>query len=307
MPSNAFHYYFAKCVYDKMPDEIKHTIDTDKSSYLLGGQGPDILFYLKILRNIDDPLGSKVHSSFSTLEMFESSAIYIDSTTSDSIFPFLLGQLCHYALDANVHPYVYFRELDDPKFCDKGTEKFYHINFEAALDYICIEEYQHKNSRRYRSAKHVNISSNALDEIGKYYESVVAPMADETLKASEVKRCIRLMRFALRLYDDRTGIKKILFSLLERIFKIPRYSSAVLRPRKLRSDADYMNLNRTAYPKHGNRTGLIVLTVDEMFNFAIRDAVILINNFHDRIVKKTPLDANLFLRNYAGSLKPDKN
>ncbi|MDR0751011.1 MAG: zinc dependent phospholipase C family protein [Christensenellaceae bacterium] len=303
MPSNSFHYHFGNVLYSKTSSAIQNQIDVDKPAFYFGNQGPDILFYIKLIRGVYNSLGTSVHTSFKTQEFLEASAKYIEHTQDNSILPYTYGMLCHYALDKNVHPFVYFREKDNPKFCDKKLEMFYHVDFESAMDFVCIEEYMGFESATYDSTRHLTISQETAVEIANFYETVFAPIYDPTLNSNDLLKCIKYMRRALKLFDDKKGRKLKLFKLLEKIPKFPGYPRAALRPTTLYLEPDYMNRNRSPYPEYRNHPEkTICITVDEMFNNGIIDALSLVEAFYDRITANIPLNADLFKVNFAGDL-----
>ncbi|MDR0697285.1 MAG: zinc dependent phospholipase C family protein [Christensenellaceae bacterium] len=303
MPSNSFHFHFGNVLYTKTTKEIQSQIDADKPAFLFGNQGPDILFYLKVFRGVNNALGTNVHKSFETQKLIEMSANYIKQNTYHSILPYIYGMLCHYALDKNFHPFVYFREKDNPKFCDKNIERFYHVDFESSLDFVCIEEYMGEKSQYYDSTKHLSISKSTAQEIALFYENVFAPIYDPSLKSNELIKCIRYMKMALKVFDDKNGRKLKLFNTLEKLIKLPGYPRAALRPTHLRADANYMNREHQLYPKYRNMPDqMINLSVDEMFDNAINDALILVSALYNRINFDIPLDDALFAINFAGDI-----
>ncbi|MDR2267001.1 MAG: zinc dependent phospholipase C family protein [Christensenellaceae bacterium] len=302
MPGNAFHYHFANDVYEHISQEIRDDISVSMPSYQFGGQGPDILFYLKILRGLSDTLGTSVHLSSKTQQVFEESARFVQSHNYPAILPFLYGQLCHYALDKNVHPFVYFREKDSPKFCEKGLEPFYHVAFESAMDYICITEYIKQDIKTYDSTAHVRLDESSAQQIGEYYQAVVAPIFNDPLKCEDIVKCIKYMKKALKLLDDHKGKKYTLFKFAAKLVPKAGYLRASLKPRVLDEAADYMNRKKSPYLKYRNVSETLTLSVDEMYQTAVQNAVILINAFHQTVKQNAPLDASLFEINYAGDL-----
>lgn len=303
MPSNVVHNYFAKCVLSKLKPEIVKIIDTNLKAYLVGSQGPDLLFYLRFQGKPISELGTMIHSSFNALEVFKASGDYVKVNDNLTVFAFLLGQLCHYSLDANVHPYIYNREIDLPKFYNKGGAKYIHVIFESSLDYLCIRDNLKVNTRLYKGYKNLNCSPETRLDIAKYYNKVVAPIFGMEFPIDKAEKTIVLMRNFLRICDDMMNIRYIIIRGIELILRQPRNASAFIRPRKEHIKEDWMNLERVPFPKYRYEKILSSATVEEMIEKALDEAVILINNFYDYVISGKELNEALYYRNYSGERK----
>lgn len=215
MPSNVVHNYFAKLVKKNLSDQILSVINIVPDAYSLGAQGPDLLFYLKFEKHPLNKLGSYIHESFNTADIFKLSADYQKKIGSSAIFSFLLGQLCHYAVDSVVHPYVYKREKDMPSFYPKNAHKHIHVVIESAFDYLFLRDYIKVNPNTFKSYKYLNINKEARGEIAEYYSKAVAPFFGIELPPQKAEKSINLMRGFLKFCDDTTGVKYLLLRALE--------------------------------------------------------------------------------------------
>ena len=97
-----------------------------------GCQGPDPLFYRKIL--LGSPLhklGNRMHSE-KTDELFAALSRAVRDLSGDAqeiAAAYFYGFVCHYALDSEIHPYVYCRQV---QFC---TEKLEAVRVGGAQPY----------------------------------------------------------------------------------------------------------------------------------------------------------------------------
>ena len=147
MPSNVMHNYLAKCALIRLDDNIKEIIQGDEKAYLVGAQGPDVLFYLRYEKETISKLGYNIHKNFNAREFFTRSAVYASDCQSDTVTAYLMCMLCHYALDSVMHPYVYAREKQLIPYYDESSHKPMHVVFESALDYMCIKYLLKANTR----------------------------------------------------------------------------------------------------------------------------------------------------------------
>lgn len=300
MPANILHNYFARIVKDDLPNDIVELIKANEQAYLVGGQGPDLMFYLRY----DEPplpkLGEMVHYSKRTSEIFAKSGDYVKDNSNKAVFAFLLGQLCHYALDSNIHPYVFHRELDLPKFYTKGAHKYIHVVFESGLDYICLRDMMKVKPHSFKGYKTLDIDDKSRADIAKYYSLVVAPMFDMNLPEDRADYMIRFMRKFMRIIDDRTGIKYLIIRGIEKLSGKPRNITAFMRPRKENVNEDWMNVKRTQFPRYRHEDIKCTDTVDEIILRAKSNAIELVKNFYDYVVNNNQLNEDLYYRNYAG-------
>lgn len=300
MPSNVVHNYFARRVLNGLDSPIQELINGYKDAFLVGAQGPDLLFYLRFEEEPLNKLGVMIHNSFRAHEMFTRAAQYIREENDSAVFAFILGQLCHYMLDANIHPYVYHRELDLPRFYTKGAHEYIHVVFESALDYICVKDYLKKNTMLYKGYKNLNINKKSRERVARYYSIAVAPLYDMSLPEVKAIKMIKLMRLYLRICDDMTGFRYLIIRGIEKIMGESRNVSAFIRPRKESKEQDWLNINRTPYPKYKGELELSTLTVEEMAKNAYNEAVTIINDFYKAVKENIALDKILYYRNYGG-------
>lgn len=303
MPSNVVHCYFAQKVYDSLNAEARAIIDKDKQAFFVGAQGPDLMFYMRFRKPPINKLGEMLHDSFGTGELMRQSAAYAAANDTDTMMPFIFGQLCHYALDSELHSYIYYRESDLPAHYPKSAHKYIHVVFESGLDYLCVRDYLKKNTKFYKAYKNLNISAASRRAVSLYYSRVAAPSFGIDLPPKYPYKAINLMRLFYRMLDDITGIRYIVIRGVEVILRSPQMVSAFIRPRKERKGEDWLNQSRMPFPKHRNLPHTVTHTVQEMAADAHAKALKLIYNFYGLAQGKNELDGSLYAKNYCGDLK----
>lgn len=299
MPSNVIHYYFADEVLKQLSGDIARIIDENRDAYDLGAQGPDVLFYLKF-KGEPKLLGEHIHKAADVFPLFEQSSQYLTKNYSDTLAAFVFGQLCHYASDRVIHPYVYFMEKKLLAYYPENAHKHIHVLIESAFDYLCIRDYMHLNTVFYKGADKVKIKPNSRKIVARYFSDLVAPLFNDVLSEKTAEKAIKRMRLFLQLCNDPLKIKYCLIRLVECLMGVSKTISLFIRPRREKKEEDWFNYNRTPFPKYHNQEVMTDETFDELFLRAKSDATALIKNIYDRINNNTPLDKKLYKLNYSG-------
>ena len=104
MPATAAHFMFGQLVCGALSELVKTLIQSDKDTFDLGLQGPDLLFFYNPLSaNCVSNKGTDIHSG-AARDFFEPA---LQSAFDDpAVLVYLLGCACHYALDSACHPFI---------------------------------------------------------------------------------------------------------------------------------------------------------------------------------------------------------
>ena len=113
MPATIVHSYFAKDLFDILPEGIKKDIDEDRLKMFAQGMDP-LMFYnlFCILPGKKTRNFMKEFHTTKTRSYFLSLINYIkrnDLITDSDICSYLIGNICHYALDSTVHPFIIYK------------------------------------------------------------------------------------------------------------------------------------------------------------------------------------------------------
>ena len=112
MPATITHAFFAKDVYDILPLEINKKLDLNRCK-MFAQSTDSLMFY-----NLFSPLpGKKIRKYQSYFHRNQSQEFFINllrfihdnGFQDEDIYSFLVGFICHYALDTTVHPYVVYK------------------------------------------------------------------------------------------------------------------------------------------------------------------------------------------------------
>lgn len=202
MPDCVAHYCFGQDVLGLLDAEPKACAAAHKEEFDMGLQGPDIFFSYKPWRkNSVRRYGAKWHRQ-SAASMF---GPLLAAAPKGAQLSYLLGLICHFALDACCHPYI---NQNSPRPGD-------HDRIEAAYD-------------RYLLLQHSGIRSRAslVRAAGLDLHALSACWPDMPQRL--VKTCVRSMCFFLWLLD-----KKWPVVALETLIARPRSFSTLSMPKSV--------------------------------------------------------------------------
>ena len=113
-------------------DEARTAIETYQDLFNIGLQGPDILFYYDPLRqNPYKAAGDALHDA-PAAPFFEAGAAHVNGRPEgQALLSYLLGFLCHFALDSECHSYIEY---------EIGRSGHPHVAIETALDGALMEK-----------------------------------------------------------------------------------------------------------------------------------------------------------------------
>ncbi len=129
MPSLYAHNKFGKLVIPRLPIEVKQIIKKYPNSFRIGLQGPDFLFFYIFNRKMTK-LGVSMHHSDTYTFMKHACTIIKKYGIDSPQYCYILGFICHFALDNICHPYVkqFMRETG----CG-------HVEIEGDLEYLILK------------------------------------------------------------------------------------------------------------------------------------------------------------------------
>ena len=147
MPATITHAYFAEDVYKRLNTYNKNLIDENLIQYKMFSQSTDSLMFY----NIENLKKGKEIREFQytfhttkTQDFFCCLAKKIKNKklfNNKSVMCYLYGMICHYVLDSNIHPFIYYKTGYFNKH-DKSSYKYnnQHSYMETFLDLYLMKE-----------------------------------------------------------------------------------------------------------------------------------------------------------------------
>lgn len=278
--------------------KLKDIILKHRQVFNIGTQGPDIFFYYisypwtsnKGLRKI----GSTIHENNTTL-FFQNAIEYLIDVKGDLkelLTAYICGYACHYSLDSNTHPYIFYRTgFIRPKEPYSLKYKCYHRDFETTLDFVMLDRLWHKRPSQVNPHSLVSIKDDEAYAIGKMYQHILKNILNIEITEKQIAKSTKDMVLVQRVLRDSSGIKKRLFK------KIP-FIGNMIYPLKVDDNLDYLNLKENTWCNPCDNSLLYKSSFIDMFNKAIEDSLIICT----KLFKDIYDNENLFQReDYIGN------
>lgn len=188
MPAMMTHDFFGQDAFGSALQVVEMSTPDERDAFLLGNQGPDPLFYIRLVPAFDEfaKLGSDMHHvpPSALLRTFKQALVDLPAEQQAQGRAYLAGFLCHYLLDRTVHPLVYFWERG---LCGAGVEGLdssdagmVHAEVERDLDEMVLFAKRNQTVEVYRPFESVlKGSDQMLDVVGTLYYPVVAEAVGE--------------------------------------------------------------------------------------------------------------------------------
>lgn len=136
------HHLFGQKALSVFPAPAQRMAAQHPSCFHWGCQGPDPFFYRKLLFGSPlHALGNRIHSE-KTAEWFSALAAGVQCLTGAAhtiAQAYFYGFLCHYALDSEIHPYVYCRQQQICQANAKLSASAVHCQIEGDIDMALYE------------------------------------------------------------------------------------------------------------------------------------------------------------------------
>ena len=107
MPTTYTHYRFGQDCLRALPEELRAAVEAHRGLFNTGVHGPDIFFYYHaVAPNSVTAYGSALHRRTAKQIFTRALGPWHGYHDRDSMLAYLLGFLCHFALDSVCHGYV---------------------------------------------------------------------------------------------------------------------------------------------------------------------------------------------------------
>ncbi len=256
-----------------------------QDAFLLGTQGPDILYFFRaypwLAGKAGLPVGNALHEVCPS-QLFTTIRFILSEATADEkkiLESYVLGFICHYAADRRLHPFVcHFQEelqQRDPTYA-KSSEP-YHYRMESALDAELLRHDRGEYVTAFSLVTVVPKRDRMLEAaVAKFYHRLIKEMLGEEIPESKLRHLVGDMRLSMRLMTDRTELKGKAIRFWERTRKSGAVLSSLLRTKEI-DNYDYANTEHRLWIKHDD----VVSRQDffEICDEVVEDATVLMNEF----------------------------
>lgn len=235
MPNLYAHTYFAS----QVSREMGLSFGRYEPLYRLGSLGPDIFFYHRLILPLKNgqQLARRMHTqnvgAFIRAMLCETIARKPHNAADRA---YLLGYLCHYCLDAQSHPYVFY-------MCGNGRV---HTAFENYMD-AQLMAHNGETLAHFVKACTFYISSADFKQAGAMFSQAVRAAYGMDIPADWMRQAAGGLRRALRALYDPTGRKRTRLRKLERHIKKPGLLSFAMLPGNVPEYMDTLNIKHAPW------------------------------------------------------------
>ena len=287
MPDIITHILFGCDMLDKLDrSKWKNTIENNKNLFLLGCQGPDIFYYNDFLPWIKNKRGPKIGGLMhekKTGDFFVEGIKYLkDNCKKDSelLFVYLAGFMCHFALDINAHPYVfYFTGEYDEDRVETHKYKGFHKRLEQAIDVILLKEKRGMEAYKYPVFKKIDVGTSLPDIIINFYDYIFKELFDLNLNGDIANDSYKDKKKVFKILYDPIGYKKKLLGILDLFFNGKIDYKDMIYPRKIDSTLDYMNKNHVKWVHPCDKNEEFNYSFYDLYDIALNQGYYMIKTF----------------------------
>ena len=313
MPNIITHTLFFDELYDSFDSSYLEWMDSRKQLMEIGSNGPDFLFFHcfspeRILKRTKlRTLGNVVHHS--KVNEFYKMAVYLirnekNEEIKKDMMAYVCGHLCHWALDSQVHPYVFYRTGT----C-KGESAWWHHRFESILDALVLKAQKGITIQEYKAGKICDVSKEMARAIAKIYVPIAKEVYGVDIKPHEILESLNDWKFMQSVFYDPTGSKYKMAHSIEKLVDKDNIFSGYFVPNTAHDPYDTCNLMHKEWLHPCDDS---IKSTDSFFDLyakALNSARIVIDLFLEAIEDESKVDEfTSFLadRNYDTGLSEDK-
>ena len=227
MPALITHDMFGHDIHEKIAETIGSGRE-EVLAFLLGNQGPDPLFYAIAsprLRGLA-ALGHRMHAENpeALIAAFRQAASLLSVTEVITGRAYVLGFLCHYALDSVLHPLVYAQLYE---LCDAGIEGLsrddageVHAVIESELDELVLSVRRRTTIAAFHPAKQILLATPRVERIVSHlYANATRLAYGIKIPLDGYAQTLHLYRRALKLLYSPRNIKRTVVVAVEERFR----------------------------------------------------------------------------------------
>lgn len=289
------HHYFAMQSLKNSQNHIIHIAKDNISSFRLGAQGPDFLYFNSFISNNKySQLGEDIHKT-KVCELFRNFCRFAYSKGDMALTSYLLGFATHYILDRNIHQFIQF-------ICDETLSENYaldssslHKLCESELDNIVIENFIMADSKRFLSYSLLEINKSPL--VAQMIKEGVWEVYGTRIAEKTINASIKSMRSAYIFLHDKNGGKLKEVQRMENILKDKKgVVSTLIRPVD-RLDEDITNSLKKPWKYNSE---FVNYTFFDVLEKSLEKSSRFMEHIYEACTRGKELPQELFTLNYLG-------
>lgn len=290
MPNVVTHGLMALDVYNQLESSrVKSAIQKFPRAYLLGSNGPDILFYYNVFPWQDQSLNQKVsdyghavHRS-NINEFYNVAGDFIqrikDPVRQEILISYLAGHLQHWSLDSLAHPFVFYRSGEL-----KGITRYDHYRYESMVDSLMVMYVKRHKLSDINVKKFVDVSEEERRVIASFYQRILQRVFGIIDDQAVIESAITSFKNVLTFLYDPHNVKLQLIQGYEKATKKPWAFSSHVVSSNIDAKYDVLNLKHELWRNPTDYEDTSTQSFVDLYNESIElgiEGVSVLNDFLD--------------------------
>lgn len=235
MPSLITHELYGKEVCRSLPPQLTKIIESNIEEFSIGTSGPDLFFYYNAWPWMNQEnarkvagIGSAIHNHH-IHDFFKSVFEHVKTHQSQEKISYVAGLLCHWALDKETHPYIFY-QTESTKNNDSSI---YHRRFESHLDYLMLQLIRGLTPKEYPGYKFLTYDKQCSKAIFDVYQLPVKEVYHIDLDEMCIDTCLKHFYGIQKMLYDPNGVRRKLFHQIDtKILHKPDMITSMIVPQK---------------------------------------------------------------------------
>ncbi|MCG4436330.1 zinc dependent phospholipase C family protein [Erysipelothrix rhusiopathiae] len=303
IPNVITHGLMALDVYNELDvSTVQKAIKKHPRAYLLGSNGPDILFYYKVfpwqdqeLNKIVADYGGIVHRTHVN-DFYNQAVSFIkemkDERRKTILIAFIAGHFQHWSLDSLAHPFVFYRGGEIA-----GATRYWHFRYESMLDSLMVTYVKGRDMASLKPKRFVDVDEEERRVIASFYQAMLVQVFGIYLEPLVIEEAICSFKKILNYLYDPHNIMTPVIQKLERKMAYPWAFSSHIVNSNIDARYDVLNLKRDTWSNPTN----IDETSNETFMELYESSIVLGNEcigaLNDALEHNEPVNFDALLGN----------
>ena len=313
MPATITHAYFAKDLYEVLPDNISSKIDLNRTKMF--AQSTDSIMFYNILSLKSGKSLRKFQYYFHTHKTNEFfinllNFVRLHDIKDQDTYSFIVGFIAHYILDSTVHPYVVYKTgMFNKK--DKTTYKYNNIHYfmETFIDNDMIRRRENINPYKFKINKFWYDKRKFSMDLDNTIDYTFYTTFNIKGMSNIYYKSLKQMNIFINLFRrDSLGIKKFFYKLIDTF--TPRWVyrfEAISYHYPLNDIHNYLNTNHSLWRNPTTYDMTSTESFVDLYLKALKDARnVLIKVFDYLNGEEIDLNELLLNRSYVSGLSLDE-
>ncbi|WNX84488.1 hypothetical protein RWV98_18235 [Agathobaculum sp. NTUH-O15-33] len=204
------HHMFGEQALHVFPTPAQKAAAKRPACFRWGCQGPDPLFYHRLLGG--SPLhktGNRMHAE-KTDELFFTLSRAVHCLSGDArevAEAYFYGFLCHYALDSEIHPYVYCRQMQYCSADAKLSPSAVHCQIEGDIDCKLYRAEKHEAVTAFEPEEYYALATDELAVLACLLHVALLRVYHENVPTKELRPAFgEMVKWQSFLYSNSRGV-----------------------------------------------------------------------------------------------------